>query len=52
RGGHVVDARGLAAIDRAEVARGRDHGRPRVKLGTVPALVAAAKGRHRWRTPS
>ncbi|MFJ8774690.1 FAD-dependent oxidoreductase [Streptomyces microflavus] len=52
RGGHVVDARGLAAIDRAEVARGRDHGRPRVKLGTVPALVAASKGRRRWRTPS
>lgn len=50
RGRDVVDARGLAAIDRAEVARGRRHGRPRVKLSTVPALVAAAKGR-RWRTP-
>ncbi|MFF3315050.1 FAD-dependent oxidoreductase [Streptomyces sp. NPDC003035] len=43
RGRHVVDARGLAAIDRAELARGRDAGRPRVKLGTVPELVAAAK---------
>ncbi|MFB6905605.1 FAD-dependent oxidoreductase [Streptomyces bacillaris] len=52
RGRNVVDARGLAAIDRAEVARGREHGRPRVKLGTVPALVAAAKGRRRWKTPS
>ncbi|MFJ4970109.1 FAD-dependent oxidoreductase [Streptomyces sp. NPDC088755] len=51
RGRDVVDARGLAAIDRAEVARGREHGRPRVKLGTVPALVAAAKGRRR-KTPS
>ncbi|TXS01614.1 4Fe-4S dicluster domain-containing protein [Streptomyces sp. col6] len=41
----VVDARGLAAIDRAERARGRDGGRPRVKFGTVPELVAASKGR-------
>ncbi|MFF7178355.1 FAD-dependent oxidoreductase [Streptomyces sp. NPDC008121] len=40
----VVDARGLAAIDRAERARGRADGRPRVKLGTLPELVAAAKG--------
>ncbi|WP_411083378.1 FAD-dependent oxidoreductase [Streptomyces sp. cmx-18-6] len=52
RGRDVVDARGLAAIERAEVARGREHGRPRVKLDTVPALVAAAKGRRRWKTPS
>lgn len=44
RAGHLVDARGLAAIDRAERARGRAAGRPRVKLGTVPELVAAAKG--------
>ncbi|WP_406457598.1 FAD-dependent oxidoreductase [Streptomyces sp. NBC_00876] len=51
RGRNVVDARGLAAIDRAERARGRDHGRPRVKFGTVPALVAAARKR-RWRSPS
>ncbi|MFF2327230.1 MULTISPECIES: FAD-dependent oxidoreductase [unclassified Streptomyces] len=45
---HVVDARGLAAIDRAELARGRDDGRPRVKFGTVPELVAAARA-GRWR---
>ncbi|MFG3040527.1 FAD-dependent oxidoreductase [Streptomyces sp. NPDC048330] len=44
----LVDARGLAAIDRAERARGRDAGRPRVKLATVPELVAAARG-GRWR---
>ncbi|MEU4105517.1 FAD-dependent oxidoreductase [Streptomyces tanashiensis] len=40
----LVDARGLASIDRAERARGRDTGRPRVKLATVPELVAAARG--------
>ncbi|MFE5597342.1 FAD-dependent oxidoreductase [Streptomyces sp. NPDC056549] len=40
----LVDARGLASIDRAERARGRDAGRPRVKLATVPELVAAARG--------
>ncbi|MFJ2881028.1 FAD-dependent oxidoreductase [Streptomyces sp. NPDC086796] len=51
RSRHVVDARGLAAIDRAELARGRDGGRPRVKFGTVPELVAAAKG-GRWRPSS
>ncbi|MEV0446922.1 FAD-dependent oxidoreductase [Streptomyces sp. NPDC050600] len=46
----VVDARGLAAIERAELARGGAAGRPRVKLGTVPELVAAARGRRRlWR---
>lgn len=43
----VVDARGLAAIERAELARGGAAGRPRVKLGTVPELVAAARGRRR-----
>ncbi|WP_327372604.1 FAD-dependent oxidoreductase [Streptomyces sp. NBC_01216] len=43
----AVDARGLAAIDRTERARGRDAGRPRVKLGTVPELLAAAKGGRR-----
>lgn len=48
RSRHLVDARGLAAIDRTERARGRDAGRPRVKLATVPELVAAAKG-GRWR---
>ncbi|MFE2556261.1 FAD-dependent oxidoreductase [Streptomyces sp. NPDC059352] len=46
----LVDARGLAAIDRAERARGREAGRPRVKLATVPELVAAARG-GRWRRP-
>ncbi|MBT2367383.1 FAD-dependent oxidoreductase [Streptomyces sp. ISL-10] len=44
RNRQVVDARGLAAIDRAEVTRGRRDGRPRVKLATVGELVAAAKG--------
>ncbi|MDP5316343.1 FAD-dependent oxidoreductase [Streptomyces poriferorum] len=48
RGRQVVDARGLAAIDRAEQARGREQGRPRVKFDTVPALIAASKG-SRWR---
>ncbi|MFE9857250.1 FAD-dependent oxidoreductase [Streptomyces sp. NPDC005780] len=48
RGRQVVDARGLAAIDRAEQARGREQGRPRVKFETVPALIAASKG-SRWR---
>lgn len=49
----VVDARGLAAIDRVETSGG---GRPRRKLTTVPELVAAAKSRRllsrtvrRWR---
>ncbi|MFF3534275.1 FAD-dependent oxidoreductase [Streptomyces sp. NPDC002466] len=48
RSRHVVDAKGLAAIERAELARGRDGGRPRVKFGTVPELVAAARG-GRWK---
>ncbi|MGW8885786.1 FAD-dependent oxidoreductase [Streptomyces sp. NPDC055749] len=50
RSRHVVDARGLAAIDRAELARGHGQGRPRAKLGTVSELVAAAKG-SRWGLP-
>ncbi|MFI8420459.1 FAD-dependent oxidoreductase [Streptomyces sp. NPDC085479] len=50
RSGRVVDARGLAAIDRAERARGAATGRPRVKLATVPELVAAAR-RGRLRGP-
>ncbi|MFG3527493.1 FAD-dependent oxidoreductase [Streptomyces sp. NPDC047917] len=50
RSRHVVDAKGLAAIDRAELARGRDGGRPRVKFATVPELIAAAKG-SRWKLP-
>lgn len=40
----VVDARGLAAIDRAERSRGGDGG-PRGRLATVPELVAASKRR-------
>ncbi|MFF5970177.1 FAD-dependent oxidoreductase [Streptomyces sp. NPDC012769] len=47
RARQVVDARGLAAIERAERARGEETGRPRVKLGTVPELVAAARSRRR-----
>ncbi|GAA3895513.1 FAD-dependent oxidoreductase [Streptomyces gulbargensis] len=47
----LVDARGLAAIDRTERARGAAAGRPRVKLTTVPELVAAARGAERWRRP-
>ncbi|MFJ9407534.1 FAD-dependent oxidoreductase [Streptomyces sp. NPDC101393] len=43
----VIDARGLAAINRAELTRGRRAGRPRVKLATVRELVATAKG-GRW----
>ncbi|MFF5931859.1 FAD-dependent oxidoreductase [Streptomyces hydrogenans] len=50
RSGRLVDARGLAAIDRAERARGAAAGRPRVKLTTVPELVAAAR-RNRLRGP-
>ncbi|MFJ8660213.1 FAD-dependent oxidoreductase [Streptomyces sp. NPDC093795] len=44
RSRHLVDARGLAAIERTERARGQASGRPRVKLATVPELVAAARG--------
>ncbi|MFF5789415.1 FAD-dependent oxidoreductase [Streptomyces sp. NPDC012693] len=44
RSRHLIDARGLAAIDRTERARGEASGRPRVKLATVPELVAAARG--------
>ncbi|MFD5765923.1 FAD-dependent oxidoreductase [Streptomyces sp. NPDC127049] len=51
RSGRLVDARGLAAIDRAERARGAAAGRPRVKLATVPELVAAAR-RGRLRGPA
>ncbi|MEU3704163.1 FAD-dependent oxidoreductase [Streptomyces anulatus] len=43
RNRRVVDARGLAAIDRAERDRGRRDGRPRVKLATVEELVATAR---------
>ncbi|MGW4049687.1 FAD-dependent oxidoreductase [Streptomyces sp. NPDC004779] len=51
RSGRLVDARGLAAIDRAERARGAAAGRPRIKLATVPELVAAAR-RGRLRGPA
>ncbi|CCK25871.1 putative ferredoxin/ferredoxin--NADP reductase [Streptomyces davaonensis JCM 4913] len=47
RAPHVVDARGMAAIDRAERARGEDAGRPRTKLATMSELVTAS--RRRWR---
>ncbi|MEV7194374.1 FAD-dependent oxidoreductase [Streptomyces sp. NPDC093510] len=43
RNRQVVDARGLAAIERAEVTRGRGAGRPRVKLATVAELVSTAR---------
>ncbi|QGV77227.1 FAD-dependent oxidoreductase [Streptomyces ficellus] len=39
----VVDARGLARIERAELAGGRREGRPRVKLATVEELRATAR---------
>ncbi|WP_418961057.1 FAD-dependent oxidoreductase [Streptomyces tritici] len=48
RAAHLVDARGLGAIERAETARGAADGRPRVKLATVGDLVAASKRRGRW----
>ncbi|MFJ8750231.1 FAD-dependent oxidoreductase [Streptomyces sp. NPDC102441] len=47
RNRRIVDARGLAEIERAELALGRRHGRPRVKLATLPELVAAARGGRR-----
>ncbi|MFJ8857890.1 FAD-dependent oxidoreductase [Streptomyces sp. NPDC102451] len=47
RNRRVVDARGLAEIERAELALGRRDGRPRVKLATLPELVAAARGGRR-----
>ncbi|NMO34396.1 FAD-dependent oxidoreductase [Streptomyces sp. GMY01] len=45
RNRHIVDARGLAAIERTELARGSRGGRPRSKLVTVPELLAASKSR-------
>ncbi|MFJ4092776.1 FAD-dependent oxidoreductase [Kitasatospora sp. NPDC089913] len=39
----ALGLRQLRAIDRAERARGEATGRPRVKLPTVPALLAAAR---------
>ncbi|MEU6660034.1 FAD-dependent oxidoreductase [Streptomyces sp. NPDC046821] len=43
RNRRVLGAKGLAAIERAETARGRQEDRPRVKLATVEELVAAAR---------
>jgi ferredoxin/flavodoxin---NADP+ reductase len=43
RGRHVVDARGMASIERAELSRGRRVGRPRSKLATLPELVTASR---------
>ncbi|MFD4025203.1 FAD-dependent oxidoreductase [Streptomyces sp. NPDC058576] len=51
RNRRVVDARGLAAIDRAERDRGRREGRPRVKLATVEELVATARSGRLLRLP-
>ncbi|MEV3896864.1 FAD-dependent oxidoreductase [Streptomyces anulatus] len=51
RNRRVVDARGLAAIDRAERDRGRRDGRPRVKLATVEELVATARAGRLPRLP-
>ncbi|MFD7972669.1 FAD-dependent oxidoreductase [Streptomyces clavifer] len=50
RNRRIVDARGLAGIERAERALGAREGRPRVKLATVPELVAAARA-GRWKLP-
>ncbi|MGY6024599.1 FAD-dependent oxidoreductase [Streptomyces spinosirectus] len=43
RGRHVVDARGMASIEQAELSRGRRLGRPRSKLATLPELVKASR---------
>lgn len=42
--GHVTFA-GWQAIDRAEVARGEPHGRPRVKFSDVEQMLDVARGR-------
>lgn len=38
----AIDAAGWRAIDAAEIARGSEHGRPRVKFTDVSAMLAAA----------
>jgi ferredoxin--NADP+ reductase len=43
RAPRLVDARGMAAIDRAERLRGGPDGRPRRKLATVAELVTASR---------
>ncbi|MGW5618264.1 FAD-dependent oxidoreductase [Streptomyces sp. NPDC003877] len=45
RAPHLVDARGMASIDRTERLRGGRDGRPRTKLATVTELVTASKRR-------
>ncbi|MFI8908488.1 FAD-dependent oxidoreductase [Streptomyces albidoflavus] len=50
RNRRLVDARGLAAIERAERESGQRDGRVRTKFATVPELVAAAR-RSRLRLP-
>jgi ferredoxin--NADP+ reductase len=42
---NIVTWNGWAAIDAHEVAAGRPHGRPRVKLVRVPEMLAVAAGR-------
>lgn len=48
----VVDAAGWRAIDAAEVARGEDQGRPRVKFTSVPDMLEVARrsraSRRKW----
>ncbi|MFF8288562.1 FAD-dependent oxidoreductase [Streptomyces sp. NPDC016309] len=51
RVGDVVDARGMAAIDRAELAAGEREGRTRVKIATVGELRATARRGRRWVRP-
>ncbi|MFJ2192451.1 FAD-dependent oxidoreductase [Kitasatospora sp. NPDC087861] len=41
----AVGLKELRAVERAERTRGEAEGRPRVKLATVPELLAAARGR-------
>ncbi|MFF3073059.1 FAD-dependent oxidoreductase [Kitasatospora sp. NPDC057936] len=41
----TVGLKELRAVDRAERTRGEAEGRPRVKLATVPALLAAARSK-------
>ncbi|OBK37423.1 ferredoxin [Mycobacterium sp. 1165196.3] len=38
----AIDAAGWRAIDAAEIARGSEHGRPRIKFTDVSAMLAAA----------
>jgi ferredoxin--NADP+ reductase len=44
RGVRVVDFACWQRLDRIEVERGRPHGRPRVKLGTIAEMLAALDG--------